>query len=111
MLSDPDILNRLLVCLLDRGPSESPLEERRDSDREDASSSTLVEDKEVWVTLAHLLPPSSNEYYLDILLIGFGTYYIFYRSKEQERESASEEIKAKKKGVVFIFCCIVLYMQ
>ncbi|KAL7885889.1 hypothetical protein AOLI_G00061840 [Acnodon oligacanthus] len=47
LLSDPDNLNRLLVCQLDRVPSESPVGEGQDSDRENTTSSTGVENVEV----------------------------------------------------------------
>ncbi|XP_036424971.1 uncharacterized protein si:rp71-46j2.7 [Colossoma macropomum] len=47
LLSDPDNLNRLVVCQLDRVPFESPVGEGHDSDRENTISSTGVENVEV----------------------------------------------------------------
>ncbi|XP_017562627.1 uncharacterized protein si:rp71-46j2.7 isoform X1 [Pygocentrus nattereri] len=47
LLSDPDNLNRLVVSQLDRVPSQSPGERGHDSDRENTTSSTGVENIEV----------------------------------------------------------------
>ncbi|XP_072519677.1 uncharacterized protein [Salminus brasiliensis] len=47
LLSDPDNLNRLVVCQLDRVPPENAVEDVHDSDKEDCSSSSESHNIEV----------------------------------------------------------------
>ncbi|KAG9272678.1 hypothetical protein AMEX_G13698 [Astyanax mexicanus] len=61
LLSDPDNLNRLVVCQLDRVTSENPAEEVQDTDKENTNSSSGSQNAEVSQQEVEEIPSEENK--------------------------------------------------